>query len=155
MRNAITIQLVRDDSPRMAAVQTHQSGEEAFSRLAITLLLDEYINGFAVLIHRTPQVVLLPVDLDKDFVQEECISGSMMTAFRTPDIFRAKLVAPKSDRFITDDNTALGQQVFDIPKAEVEAIVEPNGMLNDFGRKPKTFVLAYWCAHSLLTPRHR
>ena len=93
------------------------------------------------MIHRTSQVVLLSVDLAKDFVQEERISVSMMTAFQTPDIFRAKLVAPKSDRLVTDTNTPLSQQVFDIPMIEVEAIGEPNGMLNDFGRKPMAFVL--------------
>lgn len=140
MRNTITFQLVRNDSPRVTAVRTQQPGEETFSRRSITLLLDEYIDGFAVLIHRTPQVVLHPVDLDKYFIEEERISESMVTAFQALDIFRAKLVAPKSDRLVTDDDTALRQQVFDIPMTEVEAIVEPNGMLNDFGRKPMAFV---------------
>ncbi len=67
MRSAITFQPVRNDSSRVTAMQTQQSGEKTFGRLSITLLLDEYIDDFAVLIHRTPQVVLLPVDIDKYF----------------------------------------------------------------------------------------
>ncbi|MGH1361849.1 MAG: hypothetical protein ACRBC3_24075 [Burkholderiaceae bacterium] len=136
-------------------MQTQQSGEETFGRLSITLLLDEYIDDFAVLIHRTPQVVLLPVDIDKYFIEEERTPESTVTAFQAPGIFRAKLIAPKSDRLVTDSNATLRKQVFDIPMTEVEAIVEPNGMLNNLGRKPMAFILVFGRAHSLLSPRHR
>lgn len=55
------------------------------------------------------------MNLDKDFVTEEPISESTMMPLQASDIFRVKLIAPKSDRLVTDDNTALRQQIFNIP----------------------------------------
>ena len=118
--------------------------------------MDEYIDDFSVLIRRRQQVVLLPVDLDEDFVKEERISKSMMMAFQPSDVFRAKFVALKSDCLNADDNAALRQQVFAIPMTEVDAAAEPNGMLTDFGRKPMALVLILGRTHGQLSlPRRR
>ena len=46
-------------------------------------------------------------------------------------IFWTKFVHPKSHSFVADANVALGQQVFDISNAEIESVVEPNGILNN------------------------
>ncbi len=73
MRNAITSQLVRHNRSRMATVRSQQPRKEALSRLAIALLLHEYINDFSILIHGTPQIVRLSVDLDKDLIEIESI----------------------------------------------------------------------------------
>ncbi len=37
-------------------------------------------------------------------------------------------------------DAALSEQVFDIPKAESESVVEPNGMVDDFRWKTVAFV---------------
>jgi hypothetical protein len=35
---------------------------------AITLCLEEYINDFTILVHGSPKVMLLAVDLHEDFI---------------------------------------------------------------------------------------
>jgi len=42
-------------------------------------------------------------------------------------ICRSKLINPSSDRFIGNFNTALDQKLLDIPKAQIESKIQPNG----------------------------
>ena len=55
----------------------------------------------------------------------------------------AKLDAPESDRFITDDDPALSQEIFDIPMTQVEAIGAPDCVADDIWWESVTFV----CIH--------
>lgn len=43
------------------------------------------------------------------------------------------LWVPKTDRFTADYDASLREQVFNITMAEIEAIVEPDGVGNDVG----------------------
>jgi len=40
-----------------------------------------------------------------------------------------------ADRFVADDNPTLGQKIFKISEAQAEAVVEPDGMTDNFRRK--------------------
>jgi hypothetical protein len=53
-----------------------------------------------------------------------------------------KNVSPKPRVFALQSfrNAPLGEQVFDVSMAEIEPMVEPDGMLNDRGRKSVSFV---------------
>jgi len=48
---------------------------------------------------------------------------------------RPELQHPSSDRFIGDVQPALGQQIFDIAKAEGKAKIQPHGMPDDVRRE--------------------
>jgi hypothetical protein len=50
------------------------------------------------------------------------------------------IIDPESNSFVADGNVALRQQVFDISNAEIESVIEPNGVLNDRWREPMSFV---------------
>ena len=43
---------------------------------------------------------------------------------------------PSADRLIGDDDPALSEQVLDIPEAEREAQIQPDGVLDDRRREP-------------------
>jgi len=43
------------------------------------------------------------------------------------------IVAPQTNGFIADSDAPLSQQVFDVAVAQVESVVEPNGILDNFG----------------------
>ena len=43
-------------------------------------------------------------------------------------------------RLIADDHSTRGQQCFDIPEAETEAMIEPHGMANALGWKPMILI---------------
>ena len=58
-------------------------------------------------------------------------------------VFGTKFVAPEADRFVTDCDTSFSQQVFDIPVAEVEAIIGPNCVLDDFRWESITLIYEF------------
>jgi hypothetical protein len=43
--------------------------------------------------------------------------------------------APAPDRLVGNHHTALGQHQLNIPEAEAERVVQPNGVADDFGRE--------------------
>jgi len=61
--------------------------------------------------------MLLTINLHEYFIDEKCIAESVMTTLQSRRILGAKLVTPQTNRFITYDDTAYSQQVFDIPAA--------------------------------------
>ena len=53
------------------------------------------------------------------------------SAEKSLGILRPKLDAPKADRFVADRNTPFGEHVFDISVAEIESMIQPDGVAND------------------------
>jgi hypothetical protein len=45
-----------------------------------------------------------------------------------------------TDGFVADLNTSLSEQVFNISMTEAESMVEPDGILNDFGWESVTLI---------------
>ena len=88
--------------------------------------------------------MLLAVDLDEDFIDEEGVAVALMPAFQATGTNGPELDAPKADGFATDGDTAFSKKVFDIPMTQIEAIIEPDGVRNDIWRESMTFV----CIHT-------
>ena len=61
------------------------------------------------------------------FIQSACINGT-------------ELDTPEADCLPAERDAAFCQQILDIPEAEVEAIVEPDGIGNDIGRDSVSLV---------------
>ena len=53
---------------------------------------------------------------------------------------RGEFLAPASHRLVGDDNAALGHDQLNIPQAEAECVVEPDGVTNDLGAEPMAIV---------------
>ena len=84
--------------------------------------------------------MLLAVDLDQYFIDVEGITVSAMSAFQSSGIERAELDTPQTDRFPSHDDPTFSQEIFDIPVAQVEAILEPDSVGNDTRRESVAFV---------------
>lgn len=54
----------------------------------------------------------------------------------------SELVAPEADRFVGDEDAPPGQQIPDVPVAQIEAVIEPDGILDDLRRKSVALVLS-------------
>ena len=52
-----------------------------------------------------------------------------MASSETPDIFDTE---PSADRFVGHDDSSFGKKILNIPEAEAEFVVEPDGMTDDF-----------------------
>ena len=97
--------------------------------------LDEDVGHVTVLIHRTPQLLPLAVDRDKDFIQEPRVPEAALPSFQLTCVLRTELQTPLPDGFVGNDDPALGEQIFHIPEAQAKPIVMPDGVAADFGRK--------------------
>jgi len=82
------------------------------------------------------------------------------TRFVAPDAIgevAAKAVHPFPDRFPADHHTPIGKKIFDICRAEREAMVDPYGICDDFTRKTVAFQARHggWCIHTQPLTKHR
>ena len=84
--------------------------------------------------------MLLAVDLYEDFIEVESVAVSSVFSFQSAGINGAEFDAPKADGLSADGDASFGEEVFDIPMAEVEAIVEPDGIGNDVGWESVSFI---------------
>jgi hypothetical protein len=65
-----------------------------------------------------------------------------------------KLIAPASDRFVTDDNPALEQQFFDITQAALKPEIPAHRATDDRRRKAVTMVKRFCILHHAILLDH-
>jgi hypothetical protein len=64
----------------------------------------------------------------------------MVLTFQTPGIRCTKFDTPEPYRFVTDGDTTLSEQIFDVAMAEIKSVEEPNGVTDDIGWESVSFV---------------
>ena len=86
--------------------------------------------------------MLYTLDLDAHFVQ---VPTGTTPWFPLPQFFGdggAKFLAPVTNGFMTDLNSALEKEFFDVPVTKCESVVEPDGVLDDAFRE--TMAVRLW-----------
>lgn len=79
---------------------------------------------------------MLPtLNLDEDFMNKESIAVTLVLAPKSPCILRTEFDTSQLDRLVADPNTALGHKNLNIAVAQIEAMIEPDDVLNDRGWK--------------------
>lgn len=119
----VATRFVRHNLPGFTAMISQYTPEEPLCSRAIPLCLKIHIDDVTILFHSSPQVAPLAVDLHEDFVNVEGVTVAPMLSLQAAGIDGTKLDAPETDRFSSDDNTSLGEEILDISVAQVEAIV--------------------------------
>jgi len=79
----------------------------------------------------------------KDFIDVECVAVASMASLQSSSVNGAEFDAPQADRLSGDSDPTLCQKVFNISVAEIESIVEPDGVGNDVRWKSVSLV----CIH--------
>ena len=77
--------------------------------------------------------MLLAIDLHEDFIDVEGIAVTSVLSLQAACIDGSELDTPQANRLTSDDDAALCQEIFYISVAEIESIVEPDGVANDIG----------------------
>jgi hypothetical protein len=80
MSDQVTTPLVCDNFPWFTPMFLNESLEKSHSCYAISPGLQKHINNFTILVYSAPEIVLLSTNLDEDFINEECITESLMLA---------------------------------------------------------------------------
>jgi hypothetical protein len=94
--------------------------------------LDEDINHVTILVDSLPQILSLTLDSHEQFVQVPGVAQAPLTSPEIPGVFNTELPTPLADGFVADDDPTLGQKIFYISEAQAEAVVEPDGMTDNF-----------------------
>ena len=94
--------------------------------------LHENVEDVAVLVHGTPQILLLPLDLHEELVQIPGVALAAPAAAQPPCVVEPERPAPQPDRLIRHGDTPFGKEIFDISETQAETVVEPDGVTDDF-----------------------
>ena len=68
MRRIITSEFIGDQPSRFTSLAFEKTAKKTFSRTPIATTLHENVYGIPILINRTPEILALPLNSDKDFV---------------------------------------------------------------------------------------
>ena len=117
---AIRLAPVSYDDPGIA-IPFHGFSHEFQCGSLVPNFRNEGLQNFALMVNGTPQIVSLPTDLYKDFVQVPLPLRRLSHSFRTtlPYLLgkvSAKAVHPVTNRFMADIDAAFMEQIFNIPQ---------------------------------------
>ena len=132
---SIAGQLVGDQPSRGTALPLQQLAEEADRRSAIPPGLDEDVDHVAVLVHGSPQVLLLAPKPDEHLVQMPGVTLAAAPGPQAPAVFEPERRTPLPDRLVGDGDPALGQQILDVAETEAEPVVQPDRVTDDVRRE--------------------
>ena len=102
MSDTVASQFVRDDLPGFTAVTLEQTLEKALGRFSVPARLEKHVNNFTILIDRPPEVLLLSLNSNEDFIDEKCIAKTLVPTFQALRVLRPELVTPQTNRFTAD-----------------------------------------------------
>ena len=129
-------QLVGDNDPRLDAVlRVEHPMQEALCGVLVPSTLNQDVQHSSILVDGTPEPVPMLVDRERHFVQVPLVAASRMAPTKLGCNQWAELAAPQPDGLITDLDATFGEQLLDITVAEGEAMVQPDGVSDDLGRK--------------------
>ena len=61
------------------------------------------------MIYGPPQVMLLAVDFDEDFIDEEGITITSVLSFQSSNVYSPKLDTPETNRLSADSDSSFGK----------------------------------------------
>ena len=101
----------------------------------ISLRLHEDVEHFALSIDGAPEIHSPAADRDGHLVEVPCRTGHAPRGAKAPRTTWTEGYDPSSNRLMRYVDPALGEQLLDITVAQREAKIDPDRVLNDFGRK--------------------
>jgi hypothetical protein len=147
--STIALQLVGDDPQWFLALTAQQSAQEPLGRRLVAVRLQQNIDDIPVLIHGTPKILLPAIDSDEELVQIPGIPETTLVLLQTFGLVGSEFPAPAPDRFVRNSDSAFGQQIFRIPKAQTEAMIDPHRVADDFRRETVSVVTGSGALHEM------
>jgi hypothetical protein len=141
---SVAFEFIGDNCSGDVGQPLKQLTEELLGSFLIPTTLPQEIKHVPVLINGSPPIVILALDRQKHLIPVPFIAGPRTATMELSGIVLAKLAPPFADGFIRDDHAAFKQQFFDIPEAQAETKVEPDGVANDLDRKAVVLIARGW-----------
>jgi hypothetical protein len=131
----VASQFVSNDLQWFGTLATQESSKESLCRTLITMRLNQNIEDVAILIHGTPEILLLAIDSNKDLIQIPVVAEPSLSSLQFPGIVRTELLTPLSNRLIRDDDSTFGEKILDISETHAEAMVGPDRIADNLARE--------------------
>jgi hypothetical protein len=131
---------------------TADAAQERHRCLLVAPLLHEDVEHDAVLIDCPPQPVLPPTDLQLQLVHMPLVSWSRPAPTKLLSVGRAELPTPQANRLVADADAALSQQLLHVTMAQVEPVVQPDGVADDLHGKAMAAVQGGVDGHRVILP---
>jgi len=93
-------------------------------------------------------MVLHASDSDEDLVHVPLVPWPRPAAAQAVSETRAQFLAPALYHLVRDHDAALSHEQLDVPQAEAEQVVEPDGVADDLGWEPMAVVGVGWRLHA-------
>ena len=129
------------------------------SGMLVALELDQHIRNLALGVDGASEVNHAPIDFQIDFVKipSRMRLGTALAQFCCYD--RSEMIHLAANGLVRNWNSALGEQILGVTKADREPEIEPNRLMNNLGREPISGVadfqdpLGYQAADAMTTPQ--
>ena len=139
-RGAVGAEFIGDNRRRREALLLQQFAHQPNCRPSVPAGLNQEIQDFALTVHGTPEIELPPSNYDDHLVQVPAFGRSWPPTLNPPRIGPTEFQDSSSNCLIRDVETTLGKQVLNVPIAQRETAIEPDGMLDDDRWKAVTTV---------------
>src|SRR6266700_5476880 len=107
----VASQLVGDDGTWNVLKASQQLAKELFGGFLVPARLHENIKHVAILVDCTPEILQLAVDREKDFIEMPSVAETTTSRTHPLGIRPPELLRPLTDRFVTDNDAALGHHL--------------------------------------------
>lgn len=131
MGHSVAAQAVCEETPRLVLPPAQKSLEEVQRCRHVASILHEDVQHHPVLVRRTPEIVLHPIDPDEHLVEVPCVCAPGSLSGEVP----AELPAPMADALVGHGHASFGQDQLDVPPTEAEHAIQPEGVVGDLGRE--------------------
>ncbi len=98
--------------------------------------LHQHVEDLSLAVHGAPEPEPLASNPDNHLVQMPDRARPCSAPPELASETRTELQHPAPDRLVRDVQPALGEKVLDIPEAEREPEIQPDGVSDDLGREP-------------------
>ena len=139
-RGAVGAEFIGYNRRRREALLLQEFPHQPNCRPSVPAGLNQEIQDFALAVHGTPEIELPPSNYDDHLVQVPAFGRSWPPTLNPPRIGPTEFQDPSSNCLIRDVETTLGKQVLNVPIAQRETAIEPDGMLDDDRWKAVTTV---------------
>ena len=132
MSSRIASEFVGDQPPRSLTLALQHVAKEPLSSPLVSSLRHQNVENIAVLIHSSPQVELLSLDLHEQLIDVPDVAQPALLLSDRAGVSWPELQTPETDCLVGDDDPSFGQQILNVTKAESEPMVKRDGVADDF-----------------------
>ena len=128
------------DGCGQCALAQQQLPHQSQRRLGVAPGLDQEVEHLAFTVDRPPEIHLFAGDRDEDLIKVPVARRPWPSSPQGAGVNGAEVVDPAANGLIGHGDTALCEQVLDVPEAHGEAQIHPHRVLDDDRREPVALV---------------